>query len=84
MDYTCYIIIGFPITYEEVSELRELAEENLELENGIYIAKIVIDGPARGLNLREGDIILKIDDYELNKMNDLKRYIYQKSLHDVV
>lgn len=35
MDYTCYIIIGFPITHEEVNELRELAEENLELEDYI-------------------------------------------------
>ena len=35
MDYTCYIITGFPIAYEEVEELRELAEENLELEDYI-------------------------------------------------
>ena len=26
----------------------------------------------------KGDIITKIDNYEINKMNDLKRYIYQK------
>ena len=65
-------------------EVIPYLEENLEIDNGIYIAKIVIDGPARGLNLREGDIILKIDNYELNKMNDLKRYIYQKSPGDKV
>lgn len=35
MDYTCYIIIGFPITYEKADELRVLAEENLELEDYI-------------------------------------------------
>lgn len=65
-------------------EVIPYLEDNLEIENGIYVAKIVVDGPAYGLNIKEGDIILKIDDYELNKMNDLKRYIYQKNPGDTV
>ena len=31
-----------------------------------------------------GDVIEKIDDVELNKMSDLRRYIYQKNPGDKV
>lgn len=65
-------------------EVIPYLEDNIKIQSGIYIAKIVVDGPAKGLNIREGDIILKIDDYELNKMNDLKRYIYNKKPGDKV
>lgn len=60
-------------------EVIPYLRENIEIENGIYVAKVVVDGPAYGLNIKTGDIILKIDDYEINKMSDLKRYIYKKN-----
>ncbi len=34
--------------------------------------------------VKNGDIITKIDDYEVNKMSNLKRYIYQKNPGDIV
>ncbi len=53
-------------------------DSNLEIENGIYVAQIVPDGPLNGLDIKEGDIITKIDDTKISKMNDLKKYIYGK------
>ena len=53
-------------------------DSNLKLESGIYIAQVAKDGVAYKENIKEGDIITKIDDIELNKMSELREYIYQK------
>lgn len=45
---------------------------------GIYVAQIIKNSPAYNTELKEGDIILSIDDIELNTMNDLRKYIYTK------
>ena len=54
-------------------------EEDIQIDTGIYIVLISKDGPCYNKNLRETDIILKIDDVVLNKMSDLRRYIYTKT-----
>ena len=59
-------------------EVIPYLEENLKFDSGIYVAEVVEDGPAYNSEIKKGDIITKIDNYEINKMNDLKRYIYQK------
>lgn len=51
---------------------------------GIYVAKIIVKGPADSTELKEGDIITSIDNVELNTMNDLKSYIYSKKPNDEV
>lgn len=57
---------------------------NIEIDSGVYIAKILLDGPLFGAGLIEGDIITKIDGNSIEKMNDLKKYIYTKYPDDVV
>ncbi len=59
-------------------------DSNLEIENGIYVAQIVPDGPLANLDIKEGDIITQIDDTKISKMNDLKKYIYNKMPNDKV
>ena len=59
-------------------------DSNLELTQGIYVAQISLDSPAAKTNLQVGDVILKIDDLTLNKMCDLRCYIYTKSPGDEV
>ena len=54
-------------------------DTSIEIENGIYVAEITRYSPASQVNLTIGDIITKIDNTELNKMSDLRRYIYSKS-----
>ena len=42
------------------------------------------EGPAFGKGLMVGDIITQIDDVTLNKMSDLRKYIYTKNVGDKV
>ena len=64
-------------------EVIPYLEHNISLEHGIYVAQVNLDGPANTL-LKTGDIITKIDDVELDKMNDLRKYIYTKNPGDTV
>lgn len=65
-------------------EVIPYLESNLNIESGVYIASIQADGPLFNKELIVGDIIVKIDDIEINKMNDLKKYIYTKFPGDKV
>lgn len=56
----------------------------VEFESGIYIEQIINNSPAQKAGLKIGDIITKIDGIELNKMSDLKEYIYTKKPTDEV
>ena len=57
---------------------------NLKFDTGIYVAQISLDSPAFKSGLEIGDIIVKIDDVELDKMCDLRKYIYKKNVGDRV
>lgn len=56
----------------------------VKFENGIYVESISADSPSKNAGLMQGDIITKIDDVSLNKMSDLREYIYRKSPGDEV
>lgn len=57
---------------------------NIEFSNGIYVAQVNLDGAGSRAGVKEGDIITKIDNIELNKMSELRKYIYTKSPNDDV
>ena len=57
---------------------------NKNFNKGIYVAQITPKGPADGTELKESDIITNIDGVELNTMNDLREYIYQKKPNEEV
>ena len=83
-------IYGYENTKKEI-EIREnkieaikYLDSNIKIESGIYVAQIAQNGPLVGMDVREGDIITQIDDVKINKMNDLKKYIYTKSPNDFV
>ena len=65
-------------------EVIPYLNKSLSFEKGIYIAQITKNGPADNTELKEGDIITKIDDIELSTMNDLRKYIYTKKPKDEV
>ena len=65
-------------------EVIPYLDSKLELKNGIYVAQVILDGTANKAGVKEGDIITKIDNIELNKMSELREYIYTKSPNDEV
>lgn len=65
-------------------EAIKYLDSNIKIDSGIYVAQIANNGPLAKLDIREGDIITQIDDTPISKMNDLKKYIYNKSPRDKV
>lgn len=57
---------------------------NLQLDNGIYIVQVKANSPASKAGLMKKDIILSIDGTPLEKMCDLRCYIYEKEPGDKV
>lgn len=59
-------------------------DSNLNLDNGIYVVQVGTTTPAYRYGLRAEDVILAIDGNKLNKMCDLRGYIYTKKPGDEV
>ena len=78
--------------YEEASlgvyvydkEAIQYINSSLEFEYGIYVTELVSGGAGKAAGVRVGDIIEEIDGIKLNKINDLRRYIYTKNVGDEV
>ena len=65
-------------------EVIPYLDSNLEINSGVYVASIQADGPLFNKEMMVGDIIMQIDDVKIDKMNDLKKYIYTKNPGDKV
>lgn len=65
-------------------EVIPYLESNIDFETGIYVAQISSDGPSKNADLKIGDIITKIDDISINKMSELRNYIYTKKAGEEV
>ncbi len=59
-------------------------DSSIEFDSGIYVAQISKDGPSYTSGLKIGDIITKIDEASVNKMSELRSYIYTKKVGDEV
>lgn len=57
---------------------------NLEFDSGIYVEEVIRGSAAEKAGIKVGDIIVKIDQVELEKMADLREYIYTKNVGDTV
>jgi len=59
-------------------------DTSAKFETGIYIADVTKKSAAEKAGLKAGDIILNIDGKSLQKMSDLRLYIYEKAPGDKV
>lgn len=59
-------------------------DNNLKFNTGIYVVQIDRNSSAYNSGLREKDVIIQIDNINLEKMCDLRRYIYTKNIGDEV
>ena len=57
---------------------------NFNFNTGIYVVQIDRNSSAYNSGLREKDVIIQIDNINLEKMCDLRRYIYTKNIGDEV
>ena len=53
-------------------------DNNLEIENGIYVENVDGNGLLNGL-IKSGEIITRIDGIKVMKMSDIKEYVYKKN-----
>lgn len=65
-------------------EVTKYLESDLDFENGIYVVKIMADGPLAKTNIKAGDIITHIDGNAINRMSELRNYIYRKKPGDKI
>lgn len=56
----------------------------LNIEKGVYIFQLLLDGPGGKAGLQRGDIILKIDDEETNSVSDLRAKIAEHKVGDTI
>jgi serine protease Do len=56
----------------------------LDKPKGVLIQDIIEDGAAAEEDIKEGDVILKVDDVEVNQPNELQAYIARKRANDDV
>lgn len=59
-------------------------DSNLNLGNGIYVVQVNYNSSAARFGIKEKDILLKIDGLSLDKMCNLRSYIYTKKPGDTV
>ena len=59
-------------------EIIPYLDEKIDNAKGIYVGQVSLDSPAYKSGIKIGDRIMKVDDLELNKMCDLRTYIYSK------
>ena len=65
--------------YAYDSEVAEYLKLKNRKQRGVYVSQIMPNSPAVNSDLREGDLITKIDGKELNTINDLRENIYEKT-----
>lgn len=70
--------------YAYDKEVIPYLDSNINIDNGIYVIDITINGAAANAGIKANDIITKIDGKSLNKMTELRSYIYSKSPGDKV
>ena len=64
------------------SEIVPYLDRSIDTNSGIYVATVTRGGPADRSGIQVGDIILSIDGVSMNKMIELREFIYNKAPGD--
>lgn len=70
--------------YAYDKEIIKYVNSKITIENGIYVTNVNKGSNAEKAGIKVGDIIMSIDGVEVNKMMDIRRYIYTKKAGDEV
>ena len=63
-----------------VPYINQELTQNIKLDTGIYVADVIRNSPAERSGMKRGDILLEIDGIKLEKMSELRTYIYSKKV----
>jgi S1-C subfamily serine protease len=77
-----YKTVFIGITGVEVSAYERQLGINLSVDNGVIVIEVTADSPASKAGLRNGDVIVKIDDQKVENMNQLKKTLYKYNQGD--
>jgi hypothetical protein len=58
-----------------IDDLNEKDIENLKRNTGVYVSLIFNNSYAYNSNINEGDIIIKLDDFEINEVGDFNNFV---------
>lgn len=67
-----------------VPYINQELTQNIKLDTGIYVADVIRNSPAERSGMKRGDILLEIDGVKLEKMSELRTYIYSKKVGEKV
>ena len=67
-----------------VPYINQELTQNIKLDTGIYVAYVIRNSPAERSGMKRGDILLEIDGIKLEKMSELRTYIYSKKVGEKV
>ena len=69
----------------QITPVSEEIAESLDLSNekGAFVSKIDPKGPAKGAGIQEGDVILKFNNIDIDKMSDLPRLVAESNVGSV-
>lgn len=70
--------------YAYDKEVIPYLDSNVNIQSGIYVIDVVTNGAAAKAGVKANDIIIKIDGKSLNKMTELRSYIYTKKPGDEI
>ncbi|MCL2354336.1 MAG: trypsin-like peptidase domain-containing protein [Oscillospiraceae bacterium] len=59
-------------------------DSNIQFDEGIYVMQVAVDGPASRAGIRVRDIILEVDGLRVDRMSELRRYIYTRNPNDTI
>jgi S1-C subfamily serine protease len=70
--------------YAYDKEVIPYLDSSINIDNGVYVVDLVSGGVASSAGVRVNDVIVKIDGKAINKMTELRSYIYTKNVGDEV
>lgn len=70
---------GYLGIYAHDKEVVPYVNSQVQLDRGIYVVSVDEKGPSGKAGIKVGDIIISIDQNDVNKMIELREYIYSKS-----
>ena len=66
------------------TDVTDEAHEELEVPYGAYVKEVDVNSPAIGAGIRNGDIIVKMNETDINSFSDYKEFMLNSAPGDIV